>query len=154
MDCAENRGGRAARRMLGHYRQGKWVEIKTHADPHLIVTAERKLRRCILNGEPSAGMGQGGRNRPFATRRCRVGSMSSARSWASMRSPRYRRPRSTRAPGSSISPRSRRMPRGNGLRRTGRSAPLARPARRTDGSGADLCPALCPVHAGGYCRRR
>jgi hypothetical protein len=34
IDCAENRGdfdlpvGRAARKMLGHYRQGKWVEIK------------------------------------------------------------------------------------------------------------------------------
>ena len=22
----------------------------------------------------------------------------------------------------------------------------------SDGSRADLCPALCPVHAGGYCR--
>jgi hypothetical protein len=29
---------------------GKWVEIKTHADPlyqHLIVTAERKFWRCV-----------------------------------------------------------------------------------------------------------
>ena len=34
---------------------GKWVEIKTHADPlyqHLIVTAERKFWRCVENGEP------------------------------------------------------------------------------------------------------
>jgi predicted phage-related endonuclease len=34
---------------------GKWVEITTHADPlyqHLIVTAERKLWRCVENGEP------------------------------------------------------------------------------------------------------
>jgi YqaJ-like viral recombinase domain len=34
---------------------GKWVEIKTHADPlyqHLIVTAERKFWRCIESGEP------------------------------------------------------------------------------------------------------
>jgi predicted phage-related endonuclease len=34
---------------------GKWVEIKTHADPlyqHLIVTAERKFWRCVETGEP------------------------------------------------------------------------------------------------------
>jgi predicted phage-related endonuclease len=34
---------------------GKWVEIKTHADPlyqHLIVTAERKFWRCVKSGEP------------------------------------------------------------------------------------------------------
>ena len=34
---------------------GKWVEIKTHADPlyqHLIATAERKFWRCVENGEP------------------------------------------------------------------------------------------------------
>ena len=34
---------------------GKWVKIKTHADPlyqHLIVTAERKFWRCVENGEP------------------------------------------------------------------------------------------------------
>jgi predicted phage-related endonuclease len=34
---------------------GKWVEIKTHADPlyqHLIVTAERKFWRCVVSGEP------------------------------------------------------------------------------------------------------
>ncbi|MGC1350704.1 MAG: YqaJ viral recombinase family protein [Xanthobacteraceae bacterium] len=33
---------------------GKWVEIKTHADPlyqHLIVTAERKFWRCVETGE-------------------------------------------------------------------------------------------------------
>jgi predicted phage-related endonuclease len=33
---------------------GKWVEIKTHADPlyqHLIITAERKFRRCVESGE-------------------------------------------------------------------------------------------------------
>jgi predicted phage-related endonuclease len=33
---------------------GKWVEITTHADPlyqHLIVTAERKFRRCVESGE-------------------------------------------------------------------------------------------------------
>jgi hypothetical protein len=34
---------------------GKWVEIKTYADPlyqHLIVTAERKFWRCVETGEP------------------------------------------------------------------------------------------------------
>ena len=34
---------------------GKWVEIKTDADPlyqHLIVTAERKFWRCVESGEP------------------------------------------------------------------------------------------------------
>jgi hypothetical protein len=33
---------------------GKWVEIKTHADPlyqHLIITAEKKFWRCVENGE-------------------------------------------------------------------------------------------------------
>jgi predicted phage-related endonuclease len=34
---------------------GKWVEIKTYADPlyqHLIVTAERKFWRCVESGGP------------------------------------------------------------------------------------------------------
>jgi predicted phage-related endonuclease len=34
---------------------GKWVEIKTQADPlhqHLIVTADRKFWRCVESGEP------------------------------------------------------------------------------------------------------
>ncbi len=34
---------------------GKWVEIKTHADPlyqHLILTAERKFWCCVETGEP------------------------------------------------------------------------------------------------------
>jgi predicted phage-related endonuclease len=33
---------------------GKWVEIKTHADPlyqHLLLTAERKFWRCVESGE-------------------------------------------------------------------------------------------------------
>jgi predicted phage-related endonuclease len=39
---------------------GKWVEIKTHADPlyqHLIVTAERKFWRCVESGEAPALFG-------------------------------------------------------------------------------------------------
>ena len=39
---------------------GKWVEIKTYADPlyqHLIITAEKKFWRCVENGEPPAPFG-------------------------------------------------------------------------------------------------
>lgn len=39
---------------------GKWVEIKTHADPlyqNLIVTAERKFWRCVENGDPPSVFG-------------------------------------------------------------------------------------------------
>jgi predicted phage-related endonuclease len=39
---------------------GKWVEIKTRADPlyqHLIVTAERKFRRCVESGDPPSLFG-------------------------------------------------------------------------------------------------
>jgi predicted phage-related endonuclease len=39
---------------------GKWVEIKTHADPlyqHLIITAEKKFWRCVENGETPALFG-------------------------------------------------------------------------------------------------
>ncbi len=39
---------------------GKWLEVKTHADPlyqHLIVTAERKFWRCVENGEPPSLFG-------------------------------------------------------------------------------------------------
>ena len=39
---------------------GKWVEIKTYADPlyqHLILTAERKFWRCVESGEQPALFG-------------------------------------------------------------------------------------------------
>jgi predicted phage-related endonuclease len=39
---------------------GKWVEIKTDADPlyqHLIVTSERKFWRCVESGEPPSLFG-------------------------------------------------------------------------------------------------
>jgi predicted phage-related endonuclease len=39
---------------------GKWVEIKTYADPlyqHLILTAERKFWRCVESGEPPSLFG-------------------------------------------------------------------------------------------------
>ena len=62
---------------------GKWVEIKTHADPlyqHLIVTAERKFWRCVENGEPPALFGvDPPRPRIEAVR---VVDMSSSNAWA------------------------------------------------------------------------
>ncbi len=62
---------------------GKWVEIKTHADPlyqHLIVTAERKFWRCVESGEPPALFGvQPPKPRIEAVR---VVDMSSSNAWA------------------------------------------------------------------------
>jgi hypothetical protein len=42
---------------------GKWVEIKTNADPlyqHLILTAERKFWRCVEGGETPSLFGSCG----------------------------------------------------------------------------------------------
>ena len=62
---------------------GKWVEIKTHADPlyqHLIVTAERKFWRCVENGEPPRLFGvEPPRPRIEAVR---IVDMSASNSWA------------------------------------------------------------------------
>jgi predicted phage-related endonuclease len=62
---------------------GKWVEIKTHADPlyqHLIVTAERKFWRCVESGEPPALFGvEPPRPRIEAVR---IVDMSSSNAWA------------------------------------------------------------------------
>jgi hypothetical protein len=62
---------------------GKWVEIKTHADPlyqHLIVTAERKFWRCVESGEPPALFGvEPPRPRIEAVR---IIDMSSSNAWA------------------------------------------------------------------------
>jgi predicted phage-related endonuclease len=62
---------------------GKWVEIKTHADPlyqHLIVTAERKFWRCVENGEPPRLFGiEPPRPRIEAVR---IVDMSSSNAWA------------------------------------------------------------------------
>ncbi len=62
---------------------GKWVEIKTHADPlyqHLIVTAERKFWRCVESGEPPALFGiEPPRPRIEAVR---IIDMSASNSWA------------------------------------------------------------------------
>ena len=62
---------------------GKWVEIKTHADPlyqHLIVTAERKFWRCVESGEPPTLFGV----EPPKARieAVRVVDMSSSNAWA------------------------------------------------------------------------
>jgi predicted phage-related endonuclease len=62
---------------------GKWVEIKTHADPlyqHLIVTAERKFWRCVESGEPPTLFGaEPPRPRIEAAR---IVDMSSSNAWA------------------------------------------------------------------------
>jgi len=62
---------------------GKWVEIKTHADPlyqHLIVTAERKFWRCVENGEPPRLFGiEPPRPRIEAVR---IVDMSTSNAWA------------------------------------------------------------------------
>jgi predicted phage-related endonuclease len=62
---------------------GKWVEIKTHADPlhqHLIVTAERKFWRCVESGEPPTLFGvEPPRPRIEAVR---IVDMSTSNAWA------------------------------------------------------------------------
>ena len=62
---------------------GKWVEIKTHADPlyqHLIVTAERKFWRCVESGEPASLFGlEPPKPRIEAVR---IVDMSSSNAWA------------------------------------------------------------------------
>jgi predicted phage-related endonuclease len=62
---------------------GKWVEIKTHADPlyqHLIVTAERKFWRCVESGEPPSLFGvEPPKPRVAAVR---IVDMSSSNAWA------------------------------------------------------------------------
>jgi hypothetical protein len=62
---------------------GKWVEIKTNADPlfqHLIVTAERKFWQCVERGEPPRLFGaEPPRPRIEAVR---IVDMSSSNAWA------------------------------------------------------------------------
>ncbi len=62
---------------------GKWVEVKTHADPlyqHLIVTAERKFWRCVESGEPPRLFGvEPSRPRIEAVR---IVDMSTSNAWA------------------------------------------------------------------------
>ena len=62
---------------------GKWVEIRTQADPlyqHLIVTAEKKFWRCVESGEPPRLFGaEPPRPRIEAVR---IVDMSSSNAWA------------------------------------------------------------------------
>jgi predicted phage-related endonuclease len=62
---------------------GKWVEIKTHADPlyqHLIVTAERKFWRCVETGKVPSLFGlEPPKPRIEAVR---IVDMSSSNAWA------------------------------------------------------------------------
>jgi len=62
---------------------GKWVEIKTHADPlyqHLILTAERKFWRCVESGTPPALFGIEPPKPRIAA--VRIVDMSSSNAWA------------------------------------------------------------------------
>jgi predicted phage-related endonuclease len=62
---------------------GKWVEIKTHADPlyqHLIITAERKFWRCVENGEPPTLFGVDPPKPRIEA--VRIVDMTSSNSWA------------------------------------------------------------------------
>ena len=62
---------------------GKWVEIKTDADPlyqHLIVTAERKFWRCVESGEPPTLFGVEPPKPRIET--VRVVDMTSSNAWA------------------------------------------------------------------------
>ena len=64
---------------------GRWVEIKTHADPlyqHLIVTAERKFWRCVETGElPTLFGADPPKPRIEAVR---IVDMSSSNAWAEL----------------------------------------------------------------------
>ena len=64
---------------------GKWVEIKTHADPlyqHLVVTAERKFWRCVETGElPTLFGADPPKPRIEAVR---IVDMSSSNAWAEL----------------------------------------------------------------------
>jgi hypothetical protein len=62
---------------------GKWVEIKTHADPlyqHLIVTAERKFWRCVESGEPPTLFGVDPPKPRIEA--VRIADMSASNAWA------------------------------------------------------------------------
>jgi hypothetical protein len=65
---------------------GKWVELTIHADPlyqHLLLTAERKVWRCVENGETPHLFGietPGPRIEAV-----RVVDMSGSKSWAELR---------------------------------------------------------------------
>ena len=64
---------------------GRWVAIKTHADPlyqHLIVTAERKFWRCVETGEPPVLFGA----EPPKPRieAVRIVDMTSSNAWAEL----------------------------------------------------------------------
>ena len=64
---------------------GRWVEIKTHADPlyqHLVVTAERKFWRCVETGElPTLFGADPPKPRIEAVR---IVDMSSSNAWAEL----------------------------------------------------------------------
>src|SRR5208283_5533458 len=64
---------------------GKWVEIKTHANPlyqHLIVTAERKFWRCVETGELPTLFGAAPPKPRIEA--IRIVDMSSSNAWAEL----------------------------------------------------------------------
>jgi predicted phage-related endonuclease len=72
---------------------GKWVEIKIHADPlyqHLLITAEKKFWRCVVNGEVPRLFGV----EPPSPRleAVRIVDMSASNAWAELAAS-YRRTR-------------------------------------------------------------
>jgi hypothetical protein len=80
-------------RPVDHHRGGKWAEITIHADPlyqHLLLTAEKKFWRCVMDGETPTLFGvEPPRPRLEAVR---IVDMSASNSWAEFAST-YRRTR-------------------------------------------------------------
>ena len=85
-----------------------------------LTNPEKSLIGTIASDDPERASG------PFATLRCQAGSISCAKCWVNMKSPRCRPPRSIKRAVSSISPRCWRMHPENGSRQIGRSVRSAR----------------------------
>ena len=122
---------------------GKWVEIKTHADPlyqHLIVTAERKFWRCVENGEPPTLFGvEPPKPRIEAVR---IVDMSSSNAWAELAAifsrtrPAYLEHEQAKADLKSLVPEDARQTIGHGVRaRRSKSGAITFDLLSAEGSG-------------------
>jgi predicted phage-related endonuclease len=122
---------------------GKWVEIKTHADPlyqHLIVTAERKFWRCVESGEPPTLFGvEPPKPRIEAVR---IVDMSSSNAWAefaaifSRTRPAYLEHEHAKADLKSLVPEDAQQAIGHGIRaKRSKSGAISFDLLITDGSG-------------------
>ena len=122
--------------LLLHQQGGEGIMQRSSQSIAALAAALAKAQIELANPEKSLigtikSATRAGRSRAiFAMRRCPAGLRLCAKPWASMRSPRCRPRRSIRPPASSISRPCWRMPRANGLPRTGRSAPSPTPPRR------------------------